>query len=125
MEAKLRVERASKIYAGKSGPVQALDDISLEVPEHGSLAVLGRNGVGKSTLLLSIMGCTVVSRGRMTWRGADITRLAPHRRACAGLGASACIVSGGAAPYIAPALKVAHRVVDNIVLVGLHAAAAA
>lgn len=45
-------------------------------------------------------------------------------RAVAGHGAQACIVSGGAAPYIAPALKVAHRVVDNIVLVGLHAAAA-
>jgi type III pantothenate kinase len=44
-------------------------------------------------------------------------------RAVAGHGASACIVSGGAAPYIAPALKVTHRVVDNIVLVGLQAAA--
>jgi type III pantothenate kinase len=45
-------------------------------------------------------------------------------RAVAGHRASACIVSGGAAPYIAPALKVAHQVVDNIVLVGLQAAAA-
>ncbi|NNG24657.1 type III pantothenate kinase [Telluria aromaticivorans] len=45
-------------------------------------------------------------------------------RACAGHGASACIVSGGAATYIAPALKVGYRLVDNIVLVGLHAAAA-
>lgn len=48
-------------------------------------------------------------------------------RACAALGtsgATACIVSGGAAPYIAPVLKFPHRVVDNIVLVGLHAAAA-
>jgi type III pantothenate kinase len=44
-------------------------------------------------------------------------------RAVAGLQAPACIVSGGAAPYIAPALKVAHLVVDNIVLVGLHVAA--
>ena len=46
-------------------------------------------------------------------------------RAVAGHGASVCIVSGGAAPYIAPALKIGHRVVDNIVLVGLHAAATA
>ena len=45
-------------------------------------------------------------------------------RACAVHGATACIVSGGAAPYIAPALKVGYRLVDNIVLVGLHAAAA-
>ncbi|MBJ7314210.1 type III pantothenate kinase [Rugamonas sp. CCM 8940] len=37
--------------------------------------------------------------------------------------ASDCIISGGAAPFIAPTLKVAHRVVDNVVLIGLHAAA--
>lgn len=45
-------------------------------------------------------------------------------RAVAGHRATACIVSGGAASYIAPALKIAHTVVDNIVLVGLQAAAA-
>ncbi|MFC0251439.1 type III pantothenate kinase [Massilia consociata] len=44
-------------------------------------------------------------------------------RACAAHGATACIVSGGAAPHIAPTLKLAHHLVDNIVLVGLHAAA--
>jgi len=44
-------------------------------------------------------------------------------RAVAGLGGAFCIVSGGAGPHIAPALKVAHQLVDNIVLVGLHAAA--
>ena len=44
-------------------------------------------------------------------------------RAVAGLTASACIVSGGAAPWIAPALKVPYQLADNIVLVGLHAAA--
>ena len=55
-------------------------------PNGGSLAVLGRNGVGKSTLLLTIMGFTRVSRGTIAWRGRDITRLAPHRRARDGLG---------------------------------------
>ena len=45
------------------GDAVVLDDISFEVPERGSLAVLGRNGVGKSTLLLTIMGFTRVSRG--------------------------------------------------------------
>lgn len=44
-------------------------------------------------------------------------------RACAAHGATACIVSGGAAPYIAPVLKFSCLQVDNIVLVGLHAAA--
>jgi len=68
------------------GNAVVLDEISLEVPEHGSLAVLGRNGVGKSTLLLSIMGYTEVSRGRVLWRGADVTRTPPHQRARAGLG---------------------------------------
>jgi branched-chain amino acid transport system ATP-binding protein len=63
-----------------------LDGISFEVPEHGSLAVLGRNGVGKSTLILTIMGFTQVKLGKVTLRGADITRLSPHRRANAGLG---------------------------------------
>jgi branched-chain amino acid transport system ATP-binding protein len=68
------------------GEAVVLDDISLDVPEHGSLSVLGRNGVGKSTLLLSIMGYTEVSRGRVVWRGADVTRVQPHRRARAGIG---------------------------------------
>jgi type III pantothenate kinase len=44
-------------------------------------------------------------------------------RACALLGASLCVLSGGAARYIAPALSAPYRMVDNIVLVGLHAAA--
>jgi branched-chain amino acid transport system ATP-binding protein len=48
--------------------------------------VLGRNGVGKSTLLLTIMGYTQVGRGRVLWRGEDITARAPHRRAQAGIG---------------------------------------
>jgi len=48
--------------------------------------VLGRNGVGKTTLLLTIMGFTRISQGRLIWRGNDITRMSPHRRARAGLG---------------------------------------
>ena len=63
-----------------------LDDITFEMPERGSLAVLGRNGVGKSTLLLTLMGFTQLRRGSIVWRGTDITRMAPHRRAQAGIG---------------------------------------
>jgi branched-chain amino acid transport system ATP-binding protein len=63
-----------------------LDGISLMLPEQGSLAVLGRNGVGKTTLLTTIMGFTRVSRGTIAWRGADITRVPPHRRARRGIG---------------------------------------
>jgi branched-chain amino acid transport system ATP-binding protein len=68
------------------GDAVVLDGIALEVPAGGSLALLGRNGVGKSTLLLTIMGFTRVSRGTIAWRGRDITRLAPHRRARDGIG---------------------------------------
>ncbi len=68
------------------GDAVVLDGVSLEVPEHGSLAVLGRNGVGKSTLFLTIMGYTQIMRGTVAWRGASITGLPPHRRAKAGIG---------------------------------------
>jgi branched-chain amino acid transport system ATP-binding protein len=77
---------AVKALRAGYGEAVVLDDISLDVPERGSLAVLGRNGVGKSTLLLSIMGYTEVSRGEVRWRGVDVTRLEPHRRARMGLG---------------------------------------
>jgi branched-chain amino acid transport system ATP-binding protein len=63
-----------------------LDGVSLAVPEGGSLAVLGRNGVGKTTLLLTVMGYTDVQRGHVRWKGRDITRLQPHLRARAGIG---------------------------------------
>jgi branched-chain amino acid transport system ATP-binding protein len=68
------------------GDAVVLDDLSLQVPEKGSLAVLGRNGVGKSTLLLTVMGYTDVQRGAVRWRGEDITRSEPHNRARRGIG---------------------------------------
>ncbi len=68
------------------GSAVVLDGVSFSLPERGSLAVLGRNGVGKSTLILTIMGNTRVGRGRILWRGEDIARLPPHRRALGGIG---------------------------------------
>ena len=68
------------------GDAVVLDGISLELPAGGSLAVLGRNGVGKSTLLLTIMGYTRLHRGEVLWNGESISRLAPHRRARLGIG---------------------------------------
>jgi branched-chain amino acid transport system ATP-binding protein len=68
------------------GEAVVLDNVSFELAERGSLALLGRNGVGKSTLLLTIMGFTQVGRGRILWRGRDITGVPPHRRARAGIG---------------------------------------
>ena len=68
------------------GDAVVLDEIALDVGAGGALAVLGRNGVGKTTLLLTIMGYTDVTRGAVRWRGRDVTRALPHRRALAGLG---------------------------------------
>ena len=83
--------RAEPLLAFKNvragyGEAIVLDDITFEMPERGSLAVLGRNGVGKSTLLLTLMGFTQLRRGSIVWRGTDITRMPPHRRAQAGIG---------------------------------------
>jgi branched-chain amino acid transport system ATP-binding protein len=63
-----------------------ISGMAFEVRAGETLAVLGRNGVGKSPLLLTIMGFTRVSRGAIAWRGRDITRAAPHWRARNGLG---------------------------------------
>jgi branched-chain amino acid transport system ATP-binding protein len=68
------------------GDALVLHDVSFDMPESGSLAVLGRNGVGKSTLLLTVMGYTQMRSGRIAFRGADITHMEPHNRARAGIG---------------------------------------
>ncbi len=68
------------------GEAVVLDGVSVSVPENGSLALLGRNGVGKSTLLLTAMGFVNVSRGSVWFKGRDVTRLAPHKRARLGIG---------------------------------------
>jgi branched-chain amino acid transport system ATP-binding protein len=78
----LRLENVTAGY----GNAVVLHGISLELPEHGSLALLGRNGVGKSTLLLTIMGLTQMRGGRILWRGQDISKLPPHKRAANGIG---------------------------------------
>jgi branched-chain amino acid transport system ATP-binding protein len=68
------------------GDAVVLEDLSLELPAEGSLAVLGRNGVGKSTLLLTVMGYTRMHAGTIRFLGEDITALPPHRRAQLGIG---------------------------------------
>src|SRR5436190_5513323 len=68
------------------GEAVVLDGISLDLAENGSLAVLGRNGVGKSTLFMTVMGYTSFRRGNVSWQGRDITRMTPHLRARLGIG---------------------------------------
>jgi branched-chain amino acid transport system ATP-binding protein len=68
------------------GATTILDDVSLRLDAHGSCAVLGRNGVGKTTLLATIMGHTALHRGHIRLAEQDITALPIHRRARAGIG---------------------------------------
>ncbi|MGA0570234.1 ABC transporter ATP-binding protein [Variovorax sp. VNK109] len=68
------------------GDAVVLHKLSFSIAEGQSLAVLGRNGVGKTTLLETLMGNTRVKQGTIRWRGVDITRLLPHQRVRAGLG---------------------------------------
>jgi len=63
-----------------------LDRISVSIAAGGSLAVLGRNGVGKTTFLLTIMGIVRPMRGTITFKGTEVSRLTPDRRALLGIG---------------------------------------
>jgi branched-chain amino acid transport system ATP-binding protein len=68
------------------GETVVLEDVSVSVPEGATLALLGRNGVGKTTLLATIMGHTTLHGGSLSFDGRDITRLPIHKRALAGFG---------------------------------------
>jgi branched-chain amino acid transport system ATP-binding protein len=68
------------------GETVVLEDVSLGVAAGATLALLGRNGVGKTTLLATIMGHTTMHGGTLSLGGKDITRLPVHKRALAGFG---------------------------------------
>jgi len=68
------------------GSAKILFGITLEVPEGEVIALLGRNGVGKTTTLKSIMRIEVRTTGGIEFAGSDVTRLATHRIARAGIG---------------------------------------
>jgi branched-chain amino acid transport system ATP-binding protein len=78
----LAVDRLTAGY----GESVVLEDVSLALDEGGTLALLGRNGMGKTTLLVTLMGLTRVHRGSLRWRGADLSPLPTHRRSQSGLG---------------------------------------
>jgi branched-chain amino acid transport system ATP-binding protein len=80
-----RLLAAERLTAGYGDSV-VLEDVSLEIEEGGSLALLGRNGVGKTTLLLTLLGLTRLKSGDISWRGESMNRLPTFRRAQAGLG---------------------------------------
>jgi branched-chain amino acid transport system ATP-binding protein len=68
------------------GETVVLEGVSLDLPPKGTLALLGRNGVGKTTLLTTIMGHTTLHGGRITLDGRPLAGVAPHRRSRLGLG---------------------------------------
>jgi branched-chain amino acid transport system ATP-binding protein len=68
------------------GPTIVLEDISFTLPARGALAVLGRNGVGKTTLLASIMGHSTFHGGSIAYAGKQIDGLPVHERSRLGIG---------------------------------------
>ncbi len=70
------------LYYGAS---QALRGISLTAKENAITCVLGRNGVGKTSLLRAIVGQHPIRRGRIRWENEDITHLPPYRRTARGI----------------------------------------
>ncbi|WP_207456430.1 ABC transporter ATP-binding protein [Azospirillum sp. SYSU D00513] len=73
------------VHAGY-GDAAVLDEVSFSMEEGEALALLGRNGMGKTTLLATLMGHTLMRSGSIRLRGRAVERLAPHRRPAAGLG---------------------------------------
>jgi branched-chain amino acid transport system ATP-binding protein len=78
----LELDRVSAGY----GETVVLDDVRLALAAGESLSIIGRNGVGKTTLLATIMGHTNLHGGSLRLFGAEIGRLATHKRVRAGLG---------------------------------------
>ncbi len=78
----LKIDRLVSGY----GETVVIEGVSLSLSEGEALSVLGRNGVGKTTLLTTLLGLTTQHSGSVTYLGNDITRVPSHERAIAGLG---------------------------------------
>jgi branched-chain amino acid transport system ATP-binding protein len=80
--ARLDVESLNAGY----GPTQIIADISFSVPAGARLAILGRNGMGKTTLLATLMGLSTRHRGNVKIGGKELTELRPSSRSLLGVG---------------------------------------
>ena len=78
----LKIEDLNQYY----GQSHTLWDLDLDVPEGECTVLMGRNGVGKTTLLKCIMGLLPVRSGSMRYGGEDLTRVAAEQRAGLGIG---------------------------------------
>ena len=68
------------------GDSHTLRGVSLDLPAGASLGLLGRNGMGKTTLIRTLMGYVRAAKGRVRWEGTDVTHSAPERMARLGIG---------------------------------------
>lgn len=74
-----------RVFAGYAQST-VLFDLSIEIKAGECIGLLGRNGVGKTTTIRSVMGLTPARAGSVHWQGADITRFPAHRIARSGIG---------------------------------------
>jgi len=77
----LNVEQVDLHY----GAAQALRGVFLKAEPGKVTCVMGRNGVGKTSLMRAIVGLQPISGGKILWEGQDISRLKPHERAARGI----------------------------------------
>lgn len=77
----LSVDKLNQYYGGS----HTLRNVSFEIPKSSCTVLLGRNGVGKTTLLKCLMGVLPIRSGSITFKGRDITSLRPHARVTSGL----------------------------------------
>ena len=77
----LSVEKIDLHY----GAAIALRGVSLQAVPGAVTCLLGRNGVGKTSLLRAVTGVHPISSGRILWNGVDITRMPAHARAARGI----------------------------------------
>ena len=78
----LSIDKLNQYYGGS----HILRDVSFEIPRGACTTLLGRNGVGKTTLLKCLVGLLAVRSGNLSLAGRDITRLTPYERARLGIG---------------------------------------
>ena len=77
----LEVQAIDQYYGGS----HTLRQVSLSLQQGECLGLLGRNGVGKTTLLKCLMGVLPIAGGKVMFEGQDISRLSPHKRAALGI----------------------------------------
>lgn len=81
----MKILEAVDIFAGY-GKSEILHGVSLYLRQKEVITIIGPNGAGKSTLLKALMGYIPISRGKITWKGENVTHLKPHVKVRKGFG---------------------------------------